>query len=328
MARKAAFSTNVPVAATISLEKAIEIFEDLSAELFDLGIEGVSCKSYDDTTNTIVIKVMGNEVRRTDKSENSILGDLKSLINDYLDVNIDISEVTWFVECGYLSPLCIDVNSTVGTATIIDIKGKSVAITAKHILKNVGESSEVNVLLENGYNPERICKLSRKSSFGLTLDQLWHGNRNVDVGLAIILESQYNLYDNNILRGLGSFRFPVDLQSFQADVKLHTQSYKLIKSGISTGTTVGTIAELDSDMNAWISGTEFGPVAFHGDSGSLWIVLKCNSNMYEGVVFGITSMIAVKDKNNLAILEVKVIPVWLWMDWLFDDDLLVEDLDT
>ena len=98
-------------------------------------------------------------------------------------------------------------------------------------------------------------------------------------------------------------------------MKYNIEGFILAKYGCITKYTSGTIYSTGR-TRIEIGALGYGPIAFHGDSGSLWIVTQSPEDKFIGVIAGVTTAIhpTVVDDRVVGISKCVVAPVWSWVD--------------
>ena len=241
------------------------------------------------------------------------------------EVEIKIDGVVWVSPCSY-SPYCIDGNSGgVGSASLVSAQSRPVILTAKHTL--LRSNSAIKYVKDYSIDGQSVLRDSTRDLFAFTDEGLW--NNTLDIAVAVPIE-QFRYFHTNFMKGIGCFSFipSQDMSDFSKRAQDPSSSdWIIVKNGIATGVTTAAITSFDMDGHeAIIVGKEYKPVVFHGDSGSLWIVLKCpRYPQYEGKVFGLASLVELVPVvgggigDNRLVVQGRVLPVWTWNTWLFEE---------
>lgn len=137
----------------------------------------------------------------------------------------------------------------------------------------------------------------------------------------------------NIIEGIGTVRLPrnnVEFKALWMLVKTVPDEFILAKNGCATGITTSTISEV-TDTSFTVKGRELGPVAFHGDSGALWIIIKSPGDLYNQIVLGVCSHINVTPEiigeSIVQTISCVNAPIWNWYDW-FKEEILDKLLEA
>lgn len=285
-------------------EKIKNIVEENTIELSSKGI--LSVFPFDER----YINIFADRTIRQDQSLDTLHEDLITVLGEIVRP-FTISNVKWCEPCSYFSPLCLS-NATatkVGTGTIVSVNDQTFVLTARHVVNNIDDET-IYCKNSQSFSSQKICRNSRQSPFGISIEEFWH--TTCDVAVIVPSANIIPLLNANITNHIGVYSFCSYCREMKEHFSSNYESYVLAKNGISTGVTTGKIDFAKAELNSLIcvSGLEYGPVAYYGDSGSLWIVIRCNNPEYIGKAFGVTSQICANITEPTRV-EVLVTPVWL-----------------
>jgi hypothetical protein len=152
--------------------------------------------------------------------------------------------------------------------------------------------------------------------FGFTTESLL--NHQLDVGLAVPVMP----FPSNIISKLGILKFPADeveLTELKELIFAAKEKFILCKNGCATAITTAKVVEVE-EKALILEGLEVGPVAYHGDSGSLWLIHDCPKDKFKQMVIAIASTIATKlvedSKGNKVVMNCQNVPIWSWYGWV------------
>jgi hypothetical protein len=194
------------------------------------------------------------------------------------------------------------------------VSEKTIGVTARHVLFSEGQTSDDKAVhtIELSDNGEYLT-ISEPVPYGSTSRDMQH--EVVDVGCYMVTEPL--AAEVNSLEAIGAIIFPskdFSLQLWRSMVD-DMRAFILAKYGCATKYTSGTIrsvgrARIDIDNRG------YAPIAFHGDSGSLWIVIQSPADKFNGVIAGITTSInpTFDGDRIVGVSRCIIAPVWSWID--------------
>lgn len=249
---------------------------------------------------------------------------LQFAIQEYLSeklraqVTVHVKEYSTLLRVSHTSVACINVlGCGCGTATVVRHPcGVNVALTAKHVIchGNSFDTYHKRSSLNGKYLKDESVDI-----FGYSAESLLNSKSDVAVVVCFL---EHVLC--SVIEHIGSVRLPT-LQELRALEKLLIASpdqFILAKNGCATGVTTSVITEV-SDNSFTVANREVGPVAFHGDSGALWIIIQSPQGLYNQIILGICSHIKVVPEiiGQSTIHQILCVnaPIWVWYDWFVEE---------
>ena len=205
-----------------------------------------------------------------------------------------------------------------GTVTLISHPSVEclIGITAKHVLSVCADLENRSIYCRAMSSNDNFLKSETKTPlFGYSSYDLLH--EACDVGIMIPFKNTETI--PNFVEKLGVVRLPSPYEAIALRILMthRPNEFILAKQGCSTGRTTATIKPGSVTATQFcVTGRELCPVAYHGDSGALWVVIKSPSNLYNQLVVGVCSYIELVRKSAIVTIECYCTPVWLWLDWL------------
>ena len=208
-----------------------------------------------------------------------------------------------------------------GTVTLISHPSVEylIGITAKHVLSVNSDLEKSSIYCRAMASNDNFLESETKTTlFGCSSDNLL--SDDCDVGIMIPHNNTETI--PNFVEKLGVVRLSSTAEANALrNLMTHRPNYFILaKQGCSTGRTTATIKPGSMTATQFcVTSREFCPVASHGDSGALWVVIKSPSNLYNQLVVGVWSYIElekeVDGKSSIVTIECYCTPVWLWLDW-------------
>ena len=195
-----------------------------------------------------------------------------------------------------VSPVCVKVGESLGTASLVNVKGCVVALTCAHVVDDMF-GKKVNFCEKD--IPTNKFKLGATGSF------FGYGFSNDDMDIAGVLPVAHLPL---LLNEVEEIAVPVKLTKWWKDdeplcIKIdYIIKSTVTKCGISSRTTTGEVINAGGNF-FFVKGNEVTPFSVPGDSGSL--VLN-----NEGEILGIvTEIVQFKEHGNSYVTG--VLPVWV-----------------
>mmetsp|Transcript_23556 Transcript_23556/g.32290 ORF Transcript_23556/g.32290 Transcript_23556/m.32290 type:complete len:345 (+) Transcript_23556:300-1334(+) len=235
-----------------------------------------------------------------------------------LNVHVTVSKFTLLVPAASQNAMvCANVEGNgCGTVTVVNHPNVSclVGITAKHVLSVENLDDRTIVCRAMSSNDNFLKSETSTPAFGYSSSECLHVT--CDVGIMLPYDSSHIL--PNYVEKLGSIRFPTadEANTLKKLIMGRPTEFILAKQGCSTGRTTATIVNV-TEVIICVEGREICPVANHGDSGALWIVVQSPGGLFNQYVVGICSYIDVEKLSNSSKVTIVCYssPVWLWIDW-------------
>ena len=255
------------------------------------------------------VSTVGNE--DSDQIRSRVEKEFSEFLKDALNIVI-VVKVTEVMYAQYVASFIG--GELWGTGTTISVSEKTIGVTARHVLFSDDQTSDDKVvnIIEHAVNGEYLV-CSESVPHGFTSRSMQHAE--LDVGCYEVNAPSVAKVDSLIEFGaitVPSKDFSLQLQR---SMKNNMDGFILAKYGCITKYTSGTIHSIGRSRIE-IGALGYGPIAFHGDSGSLWIVTQSPEDKFDGVIAGVTTAIHAKvvDDRVVGISKCIVAPVWSWID--------------
>ena len=199
------------------------------------------------------------------------------------------------------SPVCVKAGESLGTATLVNVKGCVVALTCAHVLCQMFGKK---VTFCERDIPTNKFKLEATGSF------FGYGFSNDDMDIAGVLPvAHLPLLVNEVEENAVPVKLTKwwkDDEPLKSKIDYLTKS-TVTKCGISSRTTTGEVQNVGGNFFI-VKGNEVTPFSVPGDSGSLVL-----NNV--GEILGIVTEIAQFEQHGNSYVT-EVLPVWEFYDWL------------